>query len=198
MKFSKLEALAKRKRVMTLVSTFGTNDEVTRQHLLVGHGMYPLDGMPVMNGEELLAAMDVPVDKRVGYYVNEETMNERYMRLAKDNHAQGEDAEATLMSVNLDTARGTLIPVYTPWGVRFMGAEYHAVLKGEKEVAWFARRLDAGVVMVAKVGYKAIAAVSTYKCWASEREVEDLEEIAKATRKAYDEKVKADGEQQRM
>lgn len=200
MKFSKLAALARRKKSMFLISTYDpAGEEVVRQHLLIESAMYPLDGMPVMNADELLAAIDAPKDKRNEYYVHEKAMDMMLWQFCEDNPEKEEDAEATLLSVMLDTFHGSIIPAQTPWGIRFIEAEYKQVLSGEKGVAWWARRTgEKSVALIAKRGYQTICSIATTMFWIDERNLEEMKAITRKMCAVMDERKKADGEQQQM
>lgn len=49
---------------LTLINCYGGGDMIVRQHLSVwGRAIYPMDGLPVMDEETLLAVLDVPREK---------------------------------------------------------------------------------------------------------------------------------------
>lgn len=200
MKFSKLAALARRKKSMFLISTYDpAGEDVVRQHLLIDEAMYPLDGMPVMNADELLAAIDAPKDKRKEYSVHEKDMDMMLWQFCMDNPEAEEDGEAELLSVLLDTFSGSIIPAQTPWGVRFIEAEYKQVLSDEKGIAWWARRSgEKGVALIAKRGYQTVCSIATTTRWIDERNLEEMKAITEKMCAVMEERNRTDGEQQRI
>lgn len=200
MKFSKLAALARRKKSMFLISTYDpAGEEVVRQHLLIESAMYPLDGMPVMNADELLAAIDAPKDKRNEYSVHEKDMDMMLWQFCMDNPEKEEDGEAELLSVMLDTFHGSIIPAKTPWGVRFIEAEYKQVLSDEKGIAWWARRTgEKSVALIAKRGYQTVCSIATTTHWIDERNLAEMKDITEKMCAVMEERNRTDGEQQRI
>ena len=77
---------------LTLINCYGGGDMIVRQHLSVwGRAIYPMDGLPVMDEETLLAVLDVPREKW------------------KNCHVLTADADSTLLAAmmedNLDSDR---------------------------------------------------------------------------------------------
>lgn len=198
MKFSKLAALARREKLMVLMSTW-RDDMIIRQHLQVGNGLYPMDGMPVMDKDELLVALDVQPDKKHEYTVFEQELSGDAATMAEDNPNEKPDEYAELKLLRLDTGIATRVIVETPWGIRFVNADYVDVLKGEKGVEWFARDMGSGrVAMVAKRGYQTIASIGTSDAWIDEPNCELLSQVVERMNAVVAERKKRDGEQQRI
>ena len=198
MKFSKLAALARREKMMVLASTW-RDDLIIRQHLQVGSGIYPLDGMPVMDKDELLVALDVQPDKKHEYTVLEQELSGDAATMAEDNPSEKPDEYAELKLLRLDTGITTRVIVETPWGIRFVNADYVDVLKGEKGVEWFARDMGGGrVALVGKRGYQTIASIGTSDAWIDETNCELLSQAVERMKAVVAESKKRDGEQQRI
>ena len=53
-----------------LIYTRDENGEIIRQHLVCRQMIVPLDGMPVISGDQLPALLDVPEEKRDAWFVS--------------------------------------------------------------------------------------------------------------------------------
>ena len=189
MKITRLAAMAKEHKSVTLINT--TDDQqIIRQHVMIGNAVYPMDGFPVLDGDELLAVLDVPLEKRKEYYVYIRTMDEwdGMQLLTADTHHT--DREARLMECVICTPWSTVMAAYTQNGVAFLEAEGRKVIDKEKDVSWWSRTMKSGATaLIAKKGMQQIAAFMPCGNWMSDSICEDLWHIAQAARSSM-EKVK--------
>ena len=69
MKLKKVAALCNRQGVFRLCDEVSEDGEVVRQWLGDGAAIYPLDGLPLLEEENLLAMFDIPEKKRKKCYI---------------------------------------------------------------------------------------------------------------------------------
>lgn len=180
MKITRLAALAKEHKTITLINTEG-DGEIIRQHVMIGLAVYPLDGFPLLDGEELLAVLDVPVDKRMDYSVYSRDMWPDMQLVTADNHES--DREASLTETMIRPPWADVIPATTQSGMVFINEEYRRVIEREKDVSWWSRTMPSGApLLVAKRGYQTIATIMTDYRWMTEEVCDDLWHIAQAAR----------------
>lgn len=180
MKITRLAALAKEHKTITLIDTEG-DGEIIRQHVMIGLAVYPLDGFPLLDEDELLTVLDVPVDKRMDYSVYTRGMWADMMLVTADNHHS--DREASLADTMICTTWADVIPAYTQSGMTFVNAEYRRVIEKEKDVSWWSRTMPSGAtLLVAKRGYQAIATIMPDNRWLTDDVCDDLWHIAQAAR----------------
>lgn len=198
MKITRLAALAKEHKSITLINT-EAEGQIIRQHARIGNGVYPLDGFPLVDGEQLLTMLDVPLEKRMEYSVYIRDMWEGMQAVAADNHAS--DREASVIEAEVSVPWADMLSAYTQSGMVFINADYRKVIEKEKSVTWWSRTLQSGsVILVAKKGYQAIAAIMPEWSWLTEGLCDDLWHIAQAARNAFEKQKGGDPkhEQQTM
>lgn len=198
MKITRLASLAKDHRSITIINTT-VDGEITRQHVMIGTAVYPMDGLPVLDGKELLAVLDVPTEKRMEYSVYMRDMWPDMLLITADNHQT--DREASVIDTTICTPWADVLSAYTQSGMMFMNAEYRRVIEKEKAVTWWSRKRDSGAtVLVAKKGYQAIATIMPEFGWVTENVCEDLWHIAQAARNMLEKQKARDAqyEQQTM
>lgn len=138
-----------------------------------------------MDGDELLAVLDVPLEKRKEYSVFVRPMDIGLSLLTADNGQT--DTEASVTEVELRLPWAKILSVYTQSGLLFINADYKRVIEKEKDVTWWSRTLPSGaVVLVAKKGYQAIASIMPETHWMTEELCDDLWHIAQAARNAFE------------
>lgn len=186
MKLSKLVQLAKEDKYIILVNKVSPEKGIVRQHIWIDRGLYPLDGMPVIGKDELLKVLDIPEDKHCDWYVGEKEMDEKLALMAADNPPGKIDSEATPCGLSLHMREHDVMAVYTPEGIRFIDKKCFDVIKDEKGVDWWWRKIGLAGVLVAKKGFKTIATISCTKSWMDEDVLDDLWHIANAARTIYD------------
>lgn len=200
MKIARLAALIKEYKSATVLNTT-VDEKIIRQHLVVSGAMYPLDGWPAVDSEQLMTIFDVPEDKRDEYAFRqcEHTLHTDLMRI--DNGES--DTPASMMSVMLNTREGNLIPFYTHHGVVFINEKYRKVIQDIKTVDWWLRELPyGGKVIIAKNGFQNVACICVEQYCFGEDEAEDLRDISNEATTLCERKREEDkrrhGEQQTM
>lgn len=58
MKITRLAALAKEHKSMVIINTVD-HGRIVRQHLMIGLAVYPLDGLPILDGGGLLTMLGI-------------------------------------------------------------------------------------------------------------------------------------------
>lgn len=178
MKLSKLGALIKEQKSVTVLNTVA-DEQIIRQHILLYGAMYPMDGYPLLDKDVLLTILDIPKEKRGDYYYKEENHTESTLRWAEDNPLT-DDTEAELLMTTLKLPMETLIPVRTVKGIVYIHADYMQPIRDETETEYFYRQLPQGGVIVAKRGWQTIATIATAKGWATETIANELQDIAQS------------------
>lgn len=176
MKISKLASLIKEYKIITVLNT-EYEGEITRQHIVVGGAMYPLDGWPRMDKEALLTILDIPQEKRKEYNYTERAHTEYTMQFVADALPEV-DSFAAEMSVRLKGRWGEMIPFNTENGVMFVDADYVKVIADVDGLEWYLRTLDGGNMMVAKYGFETVACMAVETSWMSEETEEDIRAAA--------------------
>lgn len=98
---------------LTLINCYGGGDMIVRQHLSVwGRAIYPMDGLPVMDEETLLAVLDVPRKKW------------------KDCQVLTTDADSTILTAMMEDNLGSDRPL-EEMGIQLItgGGEYKFLLE---------------------------------------------------------------------
>lgn len=115
MKLKKLFDKAKETKAVTILDTVDEDGETTRQHLVTGDAVYPLDGMPLVDAKTLLTIMDVPENEQKGWIIDRRGGNERYRWMLADEQITDTDASMGLLTLE---CRGVeLRPIYTVHGM---------------------------------------------------------------------------------
>ena len=200
MRFSKLAALVKNYGSATLLDE-RNGEEITRQHIVVGASIYPLDGFPAMDKDALLTMMDVPKDKHKEYLISRADHSERTRCYTQD--FIGNEVPAEMLSMTIATANIVLNILCTADGeIVFLNNAYRKVVSDEKSVEWWLRKLDSGMVVVATRGYQFIGCATVERNWVDDKVVDILSDVATVAahmnEAKKDEAKKRDGEQQHM
>ena len=123
--------------------------QVVRQYVnLNGRAMFPLDGMPILNEETLLAVMDVPQAKRGDWCVTRSTMSERLQMMAAD--AKATDGEACIGRIGIAMNGLALRLVFSQGGEKtsFVDSELLKVAGDHRDIQVWERRVDGSTVFV--------------------------------------------------
>lgn len=183
MKLSRLGALIKEQNGAHVLNTMDAEGNIVRQHLMLYGAMYPMDGFPLLTKETLLTILDVPRDKWTEYWYKEENHTDLTRLMAEDNPSANRDTPASLCGVRLETPLADVTPVTTYHGMLFIPSDYKKPISDEKAVEWWARKMPAGYLVVAKKGYQLIASIAAVKVWATEDTATELMDIANAARR---------------
>ena len=169
----KIKAVA---RLVSETHTFSLLEDDERQHLAVGGAFYPLDGLPTMDGDTILAVLDVPVGDRVLYQVQCQPALS-YRPLLADNEDSDQLAQLTdmLVSVNGETVR----PLYSPLGmVCIREAERKPISDSAKTATYFVRQVGNSPVVIVKNGFQRIASLYPTTVWAQDNACEWLRDLS--------------------
>lgn len=162
---------------LTLINCYGGGDMIVRQHLSVwGRAIYPMDGLPVMDEETLLAVLDVPREKW------------------KDCQVLTTDADSTLLTAMMEDNMDSDRPL-EEMGIQLItgGGEYKFLLEPLRdecyairpeylkpigltsehtywlrETGWDDKTGEAKRVIVVKLGMQNVAAIAQNIDWGSD------------------------------
>lgn len=163
---------------------------VSERHVLIINGkeqwvaakgaIYPLHGFPRMNEDAVFAWLDVPANKRSGYYFEEVERNVT----AYDYSDQTDDERVIERDViTVTTAEGTYVPLRVTDGVIYVNEKYLKPYKGD--AALYERRTENGAIyIVVKEGLILKGIILPVKM--REKFTYDLLDIARLTRMAKD------------
>ena len=155
------------------------NDPRYGQWIEAGGAMYPLEGLPRISGDQLLALLDVPEDKRNGYEViNSDTLPRLFDY--EDSTEKEEALETSFIRINYC---GTVFEaVATDSGMVFIDIKLLKPFDDlENGIALFERRTVSGDTYIAvKSGLLLKGIILPAKC-ISERLSDELTRIAKLT-----------------
>lgn len=170
----KIKAVA---RLVSETHTFALLEDTERQHIAIAGAIYPLDGLPTMDGDTILAVLDVPVGDRVLYQVQcQPALSFRH--LLADNEESDQLAQLTdmLVSVNGETVR----PLYAPLGlVCIREAERKPISDSAKTATYFVRQVGNTPVVVVKNGFQRIASLYPTTAWAQDNACEWLRDLSR-------------------
>ena len=171
MKIKAVARLAGETHALTLL------EDGSRQHISVASAIYPLDGLPPVDGETILAVLDVPLGDRVDYQINIGPALP-FRDMLEDNLDRDQPAQLTdmLVSVNGETLR----PLYSPLGmVCIREAERKPISDSAKTAAYFVRTVGNDPVVIVKNGFQRIASIRPCTPWAQDNACEWLRDLAR-------------------
>ena len=155
------------------------NDPKYGQWIEMGGAMYPLEGLPKLNGDQLLAFLDVPEDKRNSYDV----INSDYLP-SVFNYADSADKEEALEPsfIHINYCGTVFEAVATDSGMAFIDSRLLKPFDDlENGIALFERHTLAGDTYIAvKSGLLLKGILLPSRC-ISERFSDELMRIAKLT-----------------
>lgn len=189
---------------LTLINCYGAGGMIVRQHLSVrGRAIYPMDGLPVMDEDTLLAVLDVPREKW------------------KNCHVLTADADSTLLTAMMEDNMDSDRPL-EEMGIQLIigGGEYKFLLEPLRdecvairpeylkpigltsehtywlrETGWDNKTGEAKHVIVVKLGMQNVAAIAQNIDWGSaEKTVAQLVRICDKARAIQRERALYAGE----
>lgn len=129
----------------------------SRQHIAVASAIYPLDGLPPVDEETILAMLDVPVGDRVDYQILTGPAAP-FHDMLEDNLDQDLPAQLTDMLVSVSGE--TLRPLYSPLGLLCIReAERKPISDSAKTAAYFVRMVGNDPVVIVKNGFQCMRTV---------------------------------------
>ena len=85
MKLKELAKCAKEDETFTLLDEFDQEGMLVRQYVyLPERAIFPLDGLPLVNEEQLMTMMDIPKEKQSGWRVGRAQISERLSMMVSD------------------------------------------------------------------------------------------------------------------
>lgn len=187
MKIKDVASLARDAGGVTLVSEMD-GSVTARQWLVVGGtAVYPLDGLPTLHKETLMAVLDVPMKKRDSYRVHETELTETFQKFTADTGCD-RPAEMSGLEIGWDGMRircayaddGSTVFVNTRWLKPLDGAK--------KDTSFWIREDENGQKMlVVKKGVLNILCVGSSDVWIDDKEARELQRMAKHAWRASEE-----------
>ena len=167
MKVKALAQYCKKTKYITLLDDVDSQGAVKRQYIHTGTALFPLDGLPLLNEETLLAILDVPQDERSEWEVRRGT-TDAIGFYTEDNNDN--DKVAELIGLDFWAGGYSVQPFYTPYGMVTIDADTRRVIADSKKTAeYFARKHGDNVTIIAKNGFMLIAAITPIRRWATEQ-----------------------------
>ena len=140
--------------ILYLLDDVDEDGAVLRQYVyLPERALFPLDGMPQLNEDTILAVMDVPQEKKCIWNVTRGTMTERLKLMAAD--AMHTDGEAKLSWVGIAMNGMAVRPVFWEGGGKtaFVDSEILKVVADHRGLELCARKIDGSTVFVMLNGF---------------------------------------------
>lgn len=179
MKIKELFNKAKGSKSVRIVDTADENGEITRQHIVIDDAVYPLDGIPRVNEETVLAILDVPADMREEWHVFK-GINKNIEWMLEDE--QSADLEAKMGKMELECGGVKYRTFHTARGMLFVSNEQLRPIKDEKNVCYRLRENGNAQMIIAQRGMMNIGALMPLQ-WADEEAADELWQMAEAARK---------------
>ncbi|MEA4999658.1 MAG: hypothetical protein VB087_09760 [Candidatus Limiplasma sp.] len=171
MKIKAVARLASEAKALTLLK------DGSRQHIAVASAIYPLDGLPPVDEETILAVLDVPVGDRVDYQILTGPAAP-FHDMLEDNLDYDLPAQLTDMLVSVSGE--TLRPLYSPLGLLCIReAERKPISDSAKTAAYFVRTVGSAPVVIVKNGFQCIACIRPCTAWAQDNACEWLRDLAR-------------------
>lgn len=186
MKIKDVAALAREMGGVTLVSEIYQGTTVRQWLTVGGTAVYPLDGLPTLNKETLMAVLDVPMKKRDTYRVHETELTEYYEKFTADTMAD-RPAELSGLEIGWD---GMKIRVATAddGSTVFVNTKWLKPLDGARKDMTFWIRTDEKKqkMLIVKRGVLNVLCVGSSDVWVSEKESGELARMARHAMHAAD------------
>lgn len=185
MRIKALAAAAKEDEMIMLLDEVDKDGEIVRQFVMLpGRAVFPLDGMPMLDKETLLAVMDVPADKRDQYEVMRTVMNEALLQMMADELADDEGVERGLITISMNGR--TMVPVISEGKAYFVGYDLLKVLADMRGLSIVQRMVDGSRVFVVMNGMMNVACLIPEAGFWSERCAEQLMIAGNTARKVFE------------
>lgn len=186
MKIKEIAALARECNSVTLVNE-EKESETTRQWLVIGgNHMYPLDGLPVLNEEQLMAIIDVPMKKRESFRVFVSEMTDHLHEFAADFHAGDQDAEMSSLEICLWGSTKIRCAMAEDGTTVFVNTKYLKPLADQKKDLTFVIRKhdEHSATLVVKRGMLNVCSISSMDLWVGEKEMHELVVMSRHAQRA--------------
>ena len=154
-----------------------------RQYVQAGSAVFPLDGLPLLNEDTLIAILDIPADERCDWVV-QRTNAQCALSYVQDNEENDQLSE--LAGITFSANGYDLQPVYTPYGLVTIDSSTRRVIADSRKTAqYFARRINGNVTIIVKNGFMLIAAIVPVIQWADEKAVQFMRDAASYSAVAF-------------
>lgn len=198
MRIKELAKCAREDNTLTLLDEFDDDGLLVRQYVMLPErAVFPLDGLPMMNGEQLLTMMDIPKEKQPGWNVDRAKINERLRMMLDDAKATDKKAHVGFASLTMNGE--TVSPVFSGVDgctVGFVNNDLLRVLGDLKRLDVCERSVDGSRVYVLLNGMLNVGCmVPTSEHW-SKRCAQELAVVGVEARRVHvnwDEEHEADG-----
>ena len=122
MKIKALANYCKQTKSVVLLDQYDESGVLQRQYVQAGSAVFPLDGLPLLNEDTLIAILDIPADERCDWVV-QRTNAQCALSYVQDNEEN--DHLSELAGITFSANGYDLQPVYTPYGlVTIKGAKH--------------------------------------------------------------------------
>ena len=122
MKIKALANYCKQTKSVVLLDQYDESGVLQRQYVQAGSAVFPLDGLPLLNEDTLIAILDIPADERCDWVV-QRTNAQCALSYVQDNEENDQLSE--LAGITFSANGYDLQPVYTPYGlVTIKGAKH--------------------------------------------------------------------------
>lgn len=198
MKIKELAKCAREDNTMTILDEFDDEGLLVRQYVMLPErAVFPLDGLPLMNEEQLLTMMDIPKEKQAGWNVGRARIDGRLRMMMED--ARATDTEAHVGWISLVMNGETVSPVFSSEGggrVGFVENDLLRVLGDMRGLDICERKVDGSRVYVMLNGMLNVGCMlPTSEHW-SKRCALELAAVGVEARRVHvnwEEEHKADG-----
>lgn len=171
MKFSKVAALAKRKKTAILMT-----DEDGMQWLSTGEAAYKLENMPILDEDTVLTVMNVSDDAREKWHT---AIKEDEKGLFRDYVEGEEEITAEDAGISIIYNGNLLTPIYTMDGMIWIDTELLAPTE-KKDMdyrSFFVRNLGGHRAIAVKEGMILTAVIMEFDTWRSSGLSDDLKNL---------------------
>ena len=114
MKIKALANYCKQTKSVVLLDQYDESGVLQRQYVQAGSAVFPLDGLPLLNEDTLIAILDIPADERCDWVV-QRTNAQCDLSYVQDNEENDQLSE--LAGITFSANGYDLQPVYTPYGL---------------------------------------------------------------------------------
>lgn len=198
MKIKELAKCAREDNTMTILDEFDDEGLLVRQYVMLPErAVFPLDGLPLMNEEQLLTMMDIPKEKQAGWNVGRARIDGRLRMMMED--AMATDTEAHVGWISLVMNGETVSPVFSSEDgsrVGFVENDLLRVLGDMKGLDICERKVDGSRVYVMLNGMLNVGCMLPTSGHWSKRCAKELAAVGVESRRVYvnwEEEHKADG-----
>ena len=108
------KARAWAEKSVVLLDQYDESGVLQRQYVQAGSAVFPLDGLPLLNEDTLIAILDIPADERCDWVV-QRTNAQCALSYVQDNEENDQLSE--LAGITFSANGYDLQPVYTPYGL---------------------------------------------------------------------------------